>query len=88
MHAASLGRTQIIVSLAGYGGDVNQATLKSMSEETRSSSVEEVKAIKIEEPSTSEQRSVLPNVSRNSALIAAVLSKSYDIVESLNRSII
>ena len=28
---------------------------------------------------------VLPNVSRNSALIAAVLSKSYDIVESLNR---
>ena len=87
MHAASLGRTQIIVSLAGYGGDVNQATLKSMSEETRSSSVEEVKAIKIEEPSTSEQRSVLPNVSRNSALIAAVLSKSYDIVESLNRSV-
>jgi hypothetical protein len=29
----------------------------------------------------------LPNVSRNSALIAAVLSKSYDIVESLNRSV-
>ena len=86
MHAASLGRTQIIVSLAGYGGDVNQATLKSMCEETRTSKVGEEKAIKLEEPSTSE-RDAAASVARNSALIAAVLSKSYDVVESLELSV-
>ena len=85
MHAASLGRTQIIVSLAGYGGDVNQATLMSMSEETRSSAEE--KTSKNKEPPSTSERAGMPNVERNSALIAAVLSKNYDIVESLELSV-
>jgi len=73
MHAALLGRTQYIVSLAGYGGDVNQATLKSMRGETQENVQEE-------------KGDTSTTIVQNSALIAAVLKKKYDVVEFLERS--